>query len=1107
MSGSGGGGGYEYQASAAAYVAVHILVQKKLNWIDHADDVPTVVAEETDGPGDDLKITLQDGTIIELQAKHGLQKDKLWKPILKLAEGLRGEPSLYGILLTDSTASGVIKSDLRTDLKRLGQGRTDGLKAITQELQQKLTEAKIPYDSSLFRRLSICVLDLDNGLANSQAACDSLSQILENQNQFTLAWKILCKEGLNLITNRGRRDAAAWARLLSNESIRFLTERQNPTVIAEIYRNWLRGSPTDLKVLGSGQALSMESDWISLKAKQQQDGEQKEPFKAQFIPDLYPLSIVVGEPGSGKSTLTKYLARYLSGQGKTVLRVRLSSVCKLWSSGGSFEEAMLNDAISNSPLSLDQAKFALSNPNYLLADGLDECGADRANIADQITAWADGHSTTRIIVTTRIGYEPEHFPKWQSLELLPLESSDILKFAKRVLGDSFDETKLETWLESNETISLATKNPLLLGFLLQIFQDFQEYPDPIQNRAKLYEKIINLAYKRPLQDREPVNLEESTAHRILEIAGWELLNNSACSENELRKEVGRKLADDLDIKPFKAEVQAGEGLKFWEQRRIFERVKVGCDESIVFIHRTINEYAAGLYICMLSDENFCQWLTEVYQSSTWKDSLLFAVDLGKEEVIVRHLLKLDNQGIPDSEAVLLAIKILRESINPSFNLLNQAVDRVSKGLESSTCSVVSSTAEILFSLSLKAPDLIDGVSRPYLNHPQLRTRLAATGLSLSCGNECIDTSELEEQIDEIISEVEQIIQINVRDGIKSKNCVFESKNYITYIESNKWVLDLNTLLDDTISLHSWREEFSEQALFQIFKFLLKKKPSLGTAQRIKKIIAQELLNPEIEALLMKLIEENLNARRPGNDREQQAEVYETILRDLPDKIFAQFGNPTLFLKKSSIETEQRISELRFRQNTRSSEQIFLEAILRVVEHDSISSLSELPQEFLLLGVLTKGMRCWEVTGREWDAIEQCQDLESVDVVLKGAIAAMDLDHQRLAVEARQLLEKVCDYGDLGEIEAALSGENSQDRHKAHQKLLEKEFGILSNIPEVPANPKWERVKEIELPIQALKNALDHPSRIIKYNAALILVQKIGEEQAIGIMKSKGLGDE
>jgi hypothetical protein len=134
MSGSGGSGGYEYQHNAIGYVAAHILATEPLGWLETgAPDIPLAVAAETDGPGDDLCITLQNNVLVELQAKHGLKKDKLFKPLLKLVKGLRENPNLYGVLLTDSTASQTIRGYLRNDLIKLGQGRFDSLKPITQE--------------------------------------------------------------------------------------------------------------------------------------------------------------------------------------------------------------------------------------------------------------------------------------------------------------------------------------------------------------------------------------------------------------------------------------------------------------------------------------------------------------------------------------------------------------------------------------------------------------------------------------------------------------------------------------------------------------------------------------------------------------------------------------------------------------------------------------------------------------------------------------------------------------------------------------------------------------------------------------------------------------
>uniref|UniRef100_B8HW60 NB-ARC domain protein n=1 Tax=Cyanothece sp. (strain PCC 7425 / ATCC 29141) TaxID=395961 RepID=B8HW60_CYAP4 len=226
MSGSDGGGGYEYQARAAAYVAVHILTEQRLGWIEHQDaDIPIAVAEETEGPGDDLLITLRSGIRIELQAKHGLQKNKLWEPLIKLAKGLQEDPELYGVILIDSTASKIIREDLRKDLLRLGQQRSDNLKDITRETRSKLNNAGLPnFGFECFKRLRIIVLDLDEGLQDGKQAHLLLSTCLRNQDQVAIVWKSLCSEGLKLITNRGNRDLRSWREFLSSIEVQLSSD-------------------------------------------------------------------------------------------------------------------------------------------------------------------------------------------------------------------------------------------------------------------------------------------------------------------------------------------------------------------------------------------------------------------------------------------------------------------------------------------------------------------------------------------------------------------------------------------------------------------------------------------------------------------------------------------------------------------------------------------------------------------------------------------------------------------------------------------------------------------------------------------------------------------
>jgi NACHT domain len=1048
MSGSGGSGGYEYQARATAYVAVHILTQQKLNWIDTADDIPVSVAVETGGSGDDLAITLQNGIIIELQAKHGLQKNKLWEPIVKLAQGLQENSSLYGILLTDSTASKVIREELRKDLQRLGQGRTDRLKTITQELQQKLSESNISSEPDLFRRLSIRVLDLDDGLQNSESACKMLPQVLENQNQASTAWKIFWGEGLNLTTNRGRRDATAWARLLSNESIQLASDKRNPAVISEIYRTWLQETTSHLIVPGIREKFLMQSDWLSLRAKQHSDGH--EPFKAKFIPELYRLSIVAGEPGSGKSTFTKYLAHYLASSGKTVLRVRLPSVCKLLGNDN-FENAILRDAVGNSSLSLEQSQFALNTPDYLLADGLDECGDNRAVISEKLRGWATGHSTTRIIVTTRIDSEPEYFPGWQLLKLLPLKDSDIIKFAKRLLGDLFNETKFKSWLQTSEITSLAAKNPLLLGFLIQIFQQDGE---PIQNRAKLYGEIIDLAYRQPLQDRDPISLEEPTAKRIFAIVGWKLIDSPQCSESELWQYVGKELETELGISSLQAKKQAKMGVIFWENRGILERIKIGCDDVMIFIHLTIGEYAAGYYIYEINPVNIGKCLTVANQNYmwTWKESIFFATELGSLESIVTYLLQLDSLDTANSDTVLLAAKILQKSIDSPSQLIEQVIEQLKHKLELPNRWIVFETAEILLSLLPYAPELISSAATSYLEHHQSFTQLAAITLALASNNEeNINTNDLEKQIDEIIAEVDA------------------NKKEFPALTPETMIVDL--LLRN--KLHSLQKNF----LIYSFTLLLKKKPSSENIQRLKLITEEKFLCIKYQRMLIDFVSQELIGSKDvtSNDYLSVVKVLVCLYTSLKE-----YYSPAKVNQLAS-------SLLKSTQNNRFLGQLILETIVLNSDDTLASSQIVNSRDFLLLGILFSGMGCWKFPVSELDMIEENHRSDAVSAAIKGASIAMDIDPQELAIEAKLLLEQI-----------------RQNEHLDGVKEERCNTVILQCIPQVPVIPQWDLTKNIDFSNQLLTDALDHPSKIIKCNAANILAQKIGEDQVMEIFREKGL---
>jgi HEAT repeat protein len=520
MSGSGGGGGYEYQARATAYVAAHILAQEPLGWIEHeSPDVPVAVAEETGGAGDDLCITLDDGVEIELQAKHGLQKDKLWEPLIKLGQGLQENPQLYGVLLTDTTASKIIREDLRNDFKRLGQGRTDALKTITQEARQKFVEASLPEsDTDFFRRLRIIVLDLDDGLQDGKHAQLLLSKVLHDPTQSANVWKILWGEGLKLISNAGYRDSKDWARLLSHQRIQLASTCAKANgVVSPEEKKYLELVSKKFEAWWKPHAFMDEIDestWFEfgLNTKVHRPKDESNPSqnknnsdKEITIPILDALSqssneriLIVGKPGAGKSTLLKQI----------LLR---SSKKALESSNALIPVLIELNCYTQQPNILNLIRAALEKHDFLLGISEQEKLIYIENLikdkrllllVDGVNGFSrEARSALKdfcerdlpIILTTR-EVDAGNLGIQKKLEIQPLKTEEIEEFFNKSLLNHQSRIK-----ELCDRVSDFGQTPLMVWMLYSIFQQNPQGETP-KTRGEAYRRFTTIYVERGKED-------------------------------------------------------------------------------------------------------------------------------------------------------------------------------------------------------------------------------------------------------------------------------------------------------------------------------------------------------------------------------------------------------------------------------------------------------------------------------------------------------------------------------------------------------------------------------------------------------------------------------
>ena len=151
--GAATGGGINFQAAVSAIAYVYMARGQQLSWLEKvAEDIPVAVDAETGGAGDDIRLLLKSGEIVEAQVKKGLRSgSKLWDSLTGLASAIKAGTINYGVLIVSPTSSNTITEELAKDIVRLGDGRSDNLSQIATQLIAKLNALDLPIVESCKR--------------------------------------------------------------------------------------------------------------------------------------------------------------------------------------------------------------------------------------------------------------------------------------------------------------------------------------------------------------------------------------------------------------------------------------------------------------------------------------------------------------------------------------------------------------------------------------------------------------------------------------------------------------------------------------------------------------------------------------------------------------------------------------------------------------------------------------------------------------------------------------------------------------------------------------------------------------------------------------------
>ena len=332
--------------------------------------------------------------------------------------------------------------------------------------------------------------------------------------------------------------------------------------------------------------------------------------------------VILGGPGSGKSTMLRYASLILAQENELdktdteiPIYLELSRFADRDNLQQSFLEFIYDYVNSTLNVSLPDGffeKFLDQGKCILLLDGLDEVGTlgQRVEVKNIVSLLASRYSANKFVVTSRIaGYrEASLSHDFLHFTICDLTPDDVKDFAHKWYVTKEGESKdahdkadnLINAIGRNPRVSALASNPLMLTIIALIHRVEAELPN---QRIKLYDKCTEslLHTWEVVKKRNDEYMSETEKRKRVEwIAYWmQDIPGSGERERTVRKsQIEQKLTEFLINRNKMAESEAEEEAEsFINQirRRTGVLVEKG-REMYSFAHLTFQEYFSACYI-------------------------------------------------------------------------------------------------------------------------------------------------------------------------------------------------------------------------------------------------------------------------------------------------------------------------------------------------------------------------------------------------------------------------------------------------------------------------------------------------------------------------------
>jgi hypothetical protein len=344
---------------------------------------------------------------------------------------------------------------------------------------------------------------------------------------------------------------------------------------------------------------------------------QAEPLVSKEVLAGSLRTVVLGDPGGGKSTLATMITCHIARSTESGLRGTVPFLVVMRDYAEVFQQQQLS--VARYLQALVSARYQLEPPRdwveYVLLngrgvvifDGLDELldTSLRRKIVAAVEAFSYAYPTTTILVTSRrIGYEqaPLDETLFTVLHLSEFDDDQITAYVEKWFALDSDlrpedrQELVQAFVRESDHVPDLRRSPLMLALMCALYRGEGYIP---RNRLDLYERCSVMLFERWDRQRGisvPLPFEQHVRPALCAMAEWMFTkgdNQPAVTERELvatvRRFLLRKRFDDLD----EADAAAKAFVEYCRGRAwvLTEVGTTGDGEPLfAFTHRTFLEF-------------------------------------------------------------------------------------------------------------------------------------------------------------------------------------------------------------------------------------------------------------------------------------------------------------------------------------------------------------------------------------------------------------------------------------------------------------------------------------------------------------------------------------